>query len=199
MALCTQTQVEQRLHINFTDDTDPVAAELIAAAQGHIERAAGRPLEAAAHTETFDPLIATVWLTHTPVNSITSVTVDGTALTSADYTWTENGRLTRTTSSTPRNWGTRKQQSVVIVYNGGYTTVPYDLQDVCANVAARAFAAGAAYASLPAGSEGIKQIMLAGSDSVTYQDTTATMTAAVGLTDIELDVVAYYRNPDVMT
>ena len=195
MALCTQTQVEQRLQINFTDNSDVVCAELIAAAQGHIERVAGRNIEAASHTETFDGPASTLWLLNTPVNSITSITVDGTALTSNDYTYTDYGRLARTVNSRERNWSTTKQQSIVVAYNGGYTTVPYDLQDICANMAARAFQAGASNAAVPAGSEGIKSIMLAGSDSITFRDTAADLVNAVGLTAQELDMVSYYRNP----
>jgi len=195
MALCTQTQVEQRLQINFTDNSDVVCAELIAAAQGHIERVAGRPLEAASFTETFDGMSGTLWLKNTPVNSITSVTVDGTALTSADWTYTDWGRLARTTNSRERSWSTSKQQSIVVVYNGAYTTIPYDLQDICANMAARAFQAGASNAAVPAGSEGIKSIMIAGSDSITFRDTAADLVNSVGLTAHELDVVSYYRNP----
>jgi len=195
MALCTQTQVEQRLQINFTDNNDVVCAELIAAAQGHIERVAGRVIEAASITETFDGPASTLWLQVTPVNSITSVTVDGTLLTANDYTYTDYGRLARTTNSRERSWTTSKQQSIVVVYNGGYTTVPYDLQDVCANMAARAFQAGASNAAIPAGAEGIKSIMLAGSDSITYKDTATELVNAVGLTEMETGIVAYYQVP----
>ena len=204
MALCTQTQVEQRLQINFTDNSDVVVAELITAAQGHIERVAGRTIEAASHTETFDGPASTLWLQNTPVNSITSITVDGTALTSNDYTYTDYGRLARTVNSRERNWSTSKQQSIVVVYNGGYMTVPNDLQDVCANVAARAFVGGAAYAARPAGLEGISSISLAGSDSVSFAGVSSDPTShaigvsvrsRMGLTPEEHKIVMYYRNP----
>lgn len=206
MALCTQTQVEQRLQINFTDNSDVVCAELIAAAQGHIERVAGRPIEAGAITETFDGPASTLWLEVTPVNSITSVTVDGTALTSNDYTYTDYGRLARTSNSRERAWSTSKQQSIVVVYNGGYQTVPYDLQDICANVAARAFAGGAAYAARPAGMEGISSLSLSGSDSVSYSSVSTDPTShalgvqihsRMGLTPEEHDIAAYYRPPNI--
>ena len=200
MVMCTQTQVEQRLQINFTDDADVVCAELIAAAQGHIETYLGRPIESATHTETFDGPASTLWLTNRPVSSITTVTVDGTALTDADYTFTEYGRLDRTTGSRVVSWGTYKLQSIDVEYVAGYAPglIPYALQDVCANVAARAFAAGAAYAAIPAGAEGIKQISLAGSDQVTYMDTAAAVGAeSAQLTSEERAVIDLYRGPAI--
>ena len=199
MALCTQTQLEQRLQINFTDDSDVVAAELIAAAQGHIEAYVGRSLEAASRTETFDAPTTTIWLNVTPVNSITTVTVDGTALTASDYVFTEYGRLDRTSNSRVVSWGTHKLQSIEVVYDGGYGTglVPYAIQDICAWSAARAFQTGAAYASVPAGAEGVKQVMLAGSDSVTYIDTAAAF-AADNLTDQERRTLDFYRTPNLL-
>jgi hypothetical protein len=196
MALCTQAQVEQRLQVDFTNDPEAVITELIAAASGHIERVVGRAVEADDYTETFDaPATADVWLTNTPVNSVSSVTVDGTALTSSQYSFDpETGRLTRVAGGRPRSWGTHKLQSVVVAYNGGWGTVPYDIQDVCARMVARAFQAGASFAAVPAGAEGVKQISLAGSDSVTWASATTDITAALPLTDDEVAALQYYRH-----
>ena len=196
MALCTQLQVEQRLQVDFTNNPEAVITELIAAATGHIERVIGRPVEADDYTEKFDaPETVNIWLTHVPVNSITSVTVDGTALSSSQYSHDpESGRLTRVVNGRPRPWNVHKVQSVSVVYNGGYQTVPYDIQDVCARMVARAFQAGASFAAVPAGAEGVKQVSLAGSDSVTYATEAVNITAAPFVTDDELAALEYYRH-----
>jgi hypothetical protein len=195
MALCTSSDVEYRLGgASFTTTEAVLVGELIDAAQGHIEREAQRDLEAAAQTETFDPPESTdLWLTHTPINSITSVTVDGTALSSSQYSHDpETGRLTRVVNGRPVSWRTFKVQSIVVVYNGGYTTVPNDLVDLCARMAARAYQAGESAAGAP--SAGVKQINLAGSDSVTFASESTDVTAATFMTDDEIEVARYYRN-----
>lgn len=198
MAYCTQTQLEQRLQIDFASDTDPVAAELISAAQGHIDNITQRALEAAARTEVFDPPDGfDIWLTHTPVNSLTSCTVDGTALaTSTDLTLDGDiGRLSRTSSSRRRSWGTSQLQSISVTYNGGYATVPYDVQDICARMAARAFQAGAAYANVA--TEGVKQVTLTGADSVTFADTVENIDMTPYITADEVVTLMKYRNSPI--
>ena len=195
MAYCTQTQVEQRLQIDFTDDSDPVVAELISAAQGHIDNITERALESAARTEVFDPPEGDdIWLLHTPVTTLTSCTVDGTALTtSTDLILdTDIGRLSRVTNGHRRSWGVTKLQSISVTYTGGYTTVPYDVQDICARMAARAFQAGASYANVP--TEGVKQVALAGSDSVTFTDTVEDVSMNQYITPGEIQTLMKYRN-----
>lgn len=195
MALASTTDVSYRLGgVSFTTAEATLVGELIAAAQGHIEREAQRPLESASRTETFDaPSTPDIWLTHTPITTITSVTVDGTALAAGAYSHDpETGRLTRVSNGRPRAWSTYKVQSVVVVYMGGYSTVPEDLVDVCARAAARAFQAG--QAALDAPTTGVKQINLSGSDSVTFVDEVNDVTMALTLTDEEKQVARYYRN-----
>jgi hypothetical protein len=197
VALCTQADVEYRLQITFDNDPDDGITALIAAATGHIEREADRyaSLEAGSRTETFDgPESAAIWLRHTPVNSITSITVDGTALTSAQYKFTAAGRVIRVAAGRERSWSTSKVQTVAVVYNGGYSTVPEDLKDICARSVARAFQAGAGYAAVPAAAAGIRQVALQGSDSVTFASATADVTTSVFLTDDEKEVARAYRN-----
>jgi hypothetical protein len=197
MALCAQADIEYRLQVTFDNDPDDGITALIAAAEGHIEREADRyaSLEAGSRTETFDaPDSPAIWLRHTPVNSVTSVTVDGTALTSSQYDSTPAGRITRIVSGRPRSWSTRQVSTVVVAYNGGYQTVPEDLKDICARMVARAFQAGAGYASVPASAAGIKQVALQGSDSVTFDKTASDVTAAVFMTEDEKTVARAYRN-----
>jgi len=189
---------------NFTSDTDPVVAALIAAAQGHIEREVGRSIEAAVRTETLDwPRGSYLWLRWTPVNSVTSIVVDGTALVAADYIFdAASGRLGRVSSGYPTTWAVYKPQSVVVTYNGGYTVVPQDLRDLCATVADRAFQFGATYAALPAGSDGMSQESI-GSYSVQYFDqatgglATMFVPRPVQLTPEEIAICHHYRPPAV--
>ena len=197
MALCTADDVEYRLGgVSFTTTEAVLVGELIDAAQGHMERIAARTLESASRTETFDaPESPMIWLENTPVTAVASVVVDGTTLTvTDDYLYTSSGRITRVANGIPRHWATRKAQTVVVTYTGGYVTVPEDLKDICARVAARAWQAGEAYESAPAGAGGIRQVSLAGSDSVTFASTVADVTAAVSLTPEEIEAVRYYRN-----
>jgi hypothetical protein len=198
MALATTTDVSNLLGgMSFTTAEATRVGALIGYATGHIEREADRfaTLEDESRTETFDaPESAAIWLRHTPVNSVTSVTVDGTALTSAQYKFTAAGRVIRVASGRERSWSTAKVQTVVVVYNGGYETVPSDLTDVAARAAARAFQAGAAFASVPASASGIRQVALQGSDSVTFEKTTSDVSTAVFLTDDEKAVARAYRN-----
>ena len=198
MALCTQAQVEQRLQIDITNEPDTVITELIAAATGHIERIAERDLEAAARSEVFDPPDnPNLWLTYTPVavtstSTPFSVEVDGTALASTDYSVDpESGRLTRVTNGRPRSWSEYKVQSIIVEYEGGYETVPYDIQDICARMVARAFQAGAASA---AGDVAVSSIDIDGAGSVEYSDASADVSAAPFLTSDEMEAVKYYRN-----
>lgn len=192
MAYCTQTQVEQRLQIDFTSDSDPVVAELISAAQGHIDSITERALERASRTEVFDPPEGDIWLTHVPA-SLTSCTVDGTALaTSTDLNLeSDTGRLARVTNGHRRSWGVSKLQSISVTYAGGYTTVPYDVQDICARMAARAFQAGASYAAVDA--DGVKQVSLQGSDSVTFTDTVEDINMTPYITPDEMESLYKYR------
>lgn len=193
MALCTLDDVQFRLGgQDLSADEDTIEA-LIAAAQGHIEREAQRPLEADDRTETFDaPDGDAVWLAVTPVNSVAAVTVDGHTLDSSEYVVDAGtGRLLRVINGIPRSWSTLKVQSIAVSYNGGYSTVPADLVDVCARAAARAYQAGK---SASVNTVGVKQINLAGSDSVTFTDETSDVSAALFLTDEEREVARYYRN-----
>jgi hypothetical protein len=198
--LCSQTDVEMRLQINFGTDPDPVCAALIAAAQGHIEREVGRPVEADDYIELFDgPLGAYLWLANTPVNTIAGIEVDGVALTlPGDIYFTAAGKVGRLNDSGYlTTWGTYKPNIVEVTYNGGYATVPLDLRDICARAAARAFQAGAAFAAAPVSAGAVKSVALEGSDTVVWADSVVDVTALVSLTADEIEACRYYRNPPI--
>lgn len=193
MALSTQTQVEQLLQINFGSDTDEACAQYIAFADGLIVSYIGFNPEAdAARTETHDPTWTDeLWVERPPIRAVTSVTVDGTALSLSDtsgYLWYESGRLLRTGhvwSSDP--------QGIVVVYDAGYATVPADISFVSASIAARMMQAGAS--ALPEGGSlaGVKSISLDGSDSVSFGDASLDITAVEIMSPMDIMILDPYR------
>ncbi len=64
-----------------------------------------------------------------PVTAVTSVTLDGVAIT--DHRWRRSGALCRDTG-----WGGTDSE-VIVAYSHGYATVPDDLWAVCRSAAAR--------------------------------------------------------------
>lgn len=161
MALATQTDVEQRIQVLFDDPSEPVIATLIAAAQGQYERVAGRPLESAGYDETYDPPAGTaLWLRHTPVTAITSVTEDGTLLTvTDDYYFNAFGRVQRVSAGLPSLWRTRLLQSIVVEYVAGYDDTHFlwdSMNDDVAWMVAAAFQRGAVAATDAGFLEGVE-------------------------------------------
>jgi len=207
MPIATQTDVEQRLQIDFTNAADPVVANLIAAAQGHIEREVGYPLESATGLiEKFDGSvsgyrISTLFVSRRPLTAIASITEDGTALAATDYLFYADGRIVRVSNGYDITWKTYKRQAIVVTFTAGYASgaVPKDLVDLCAVMAARAFQVGASFAASSPVAEGITQISLEGSDSISYSEAAGQL--AIGLkTGPELDerdICHYYRTPAI--
>ena len=188
MALCTQLDVEQKLQWDITSEPDAVITALIADAQALIETEIGRTVESAARTETFDGGAWSLFLKWWPVTALTSVTEDGTLLTvTTEYRWYERGKLIRTAGGYQKAWSNGKPQSIAVAYTGGYLVGTHDMElgtlgSICAEMVARAFKKGAENAAIPAGASGqIASVTLAGSDSVTYTDTSGGSTSSSGV------------------
>ena len=207
MALCTQSDVEQRLQWDITAEPEPVVTNLITAAQSIIESVLGRHVEhATGRTETFDGGPVALFLKHWPVTDVTAVTEDGTSLVEGtDFQWKDNGRIIRITSAGhQRYWNTTKPQSIVVTYDGGYQTGVHDselntLSSVCTEMVARAFRRGAANAALPAGAAGgIQSVTLNDAGTVTYATGSGAATVKGGveqfllLTDDELFLLGQF-------
>lgn len=125
------------------DDFDParadVGARALDAATARIRSYLGQHIELVED----DELIldgtgrSALFLPELPVVEISSITVDGTALTyvvdAYDYAWTAAGVVRRRNAAT---WG-ELPQSIVVVYSHGYANVPDDIRDVCLRLAAR--------------------------------------------------------------
>jgi hypothetical protein len=198
MALCTQADVEHRLQIEFTADPDPVVVALIDAAQGHIERVYGGPVEVDDYTETHSGL-GPLFLRHHPLNSIASITEDGVALTVADdVIFTTSGIVYRlATTGYAGVWGSWKPYAIEITYNAGYTAadIPEDIVDVCAWMVAAAIRRGLATSGESGNAiEGITAESL-GDWSATYADGLVDPASMVFMTDEQIKVIRYYRMP----
>lgn len=193
MALCTQTDVEQRLHIDFGNPSEPVIASLIAAATGHIQRVFGGPIESTAYTgEKHTARVGLIiLLDHVPVTAVSAVTVDGIALTvPADISWTPIGALRRLSSGYTREWGSSKVDGVLVTYTAGFAVVPGDIKDVCAWMVANAFRVGVA--NVVGALEGIKAENL-GEYGVEFFGSVADPAAFVHMTDEQRQTVREHR------
>ncbi|MEV2274038.1 hypothetical protein AB0I72_00500 [Nocardiopsis sp. NPDC049922] len=105
-----------------------------------------------------------------PVRAVTTVEVDGLALTSDDFEWSEEGVLRRCS-----RWPDRLR-SVRVVLDHGYMAVPEDVQEVVLDQAEAAFNIR----------KGVQSVSVDG-QSVTYGTQ-----SAVGVTQAWADAVARY-------
>lgn len=192
--LCTQTDVEQLLQIDFGSDPDPVVATLIAQSSAIIEAHLQRPVLKATVIEVFDAdgRTSILRVTTPPVTGTPQVTEDGTVLVDGtDYFWYPNGAFYRTYATAGFDrWWKRGRQIVEIQYDGGYTTVPADIARACANMVARAFQAGA-FALAEGVPLGARSLSLA-DQSVTLDDRVSNVTSP-SLTSEEIMILAPYR------
>lgn len=203
MALATFTDVENLLGGADTGD-DALIANLIGYAQSAIEEFVGRTLEdGAVSGEIHDgPGNDVVLLQRWPITTTSGVAIteDGTALVNGtDFVAYTDGRVRRIAAGGYGIPWTDKPAAISASYSGGYVTVPGEITQICARMAARAYQAGQAYADAPAGSAGIRQVTLAGSDSMTF-GTAVSMDvtrAAVILLDDERMALRRYRDVGV--
>lgn len=195
MALATQTMIEQLLQQPFGDEA--LADQLIAWADASVIAYIGfNPESADALTENHDPTgTDQLWVDRPPIRSVTSVTVDGSALTdsvTAGYKWYPSGLLLRTGTV----WSAYPQ-GVEVVYNGGYASIPPDLSLVSAAIAARRFQAGVAALPEDGALAGVQSISLSGSDSIAFTATANDFAAGGLMTEEERATLDYYRRGTV--
>lgn len=191
--LCDQADVEHRLQIDFTVDPEPVVTALIAAAQGHIEREYGGPVEAADYVDELHHGRGAILLRHVPVNAVTSISEDGTALVVVDdIVWYQSGIVERVADGLAHPWGTDKLTGVAVTYNAGYAPgdIPADIVDVCAWMVVSAFRRGQAFAE----QAGVESESV-GDYTVAYIESLADPADLVHMTDEQRDIVGYYRTP----
>ena len=175
MALLTQADLEAVLFRDFTNNPDPVVAQLLAQAESIVDGYAGRPLESASYTIEVDGHGGdTIRVGRWPITAVTSVTVDGDVWTvDVDYKWRPDGRFVALgaglsydpyTKSMGGYWpvGT---QNIELVFTAGYVTPPFGYVPIAIQIAKRLYTEGAGTAASP---DGIVQQSVGG-ESVTYQ------------------------------
>jgi len=145
--LTTLANLKEVLEIT-TSGSDAYLTNLIARATNRIEAMVGRPLVQATYTEYADGKgKRDLFLRRGPIQSVTSVsdvvydgsgTATTTSLAGGDYfargldseDWKLNGWLERNGSAW--TWG---QKNYEVIYSAGFSTVPYDLEQSCIELA----------------------------------------------------------------
>lgn len=124
MAFCTAADV--RTYVQFSLDsslTTHLSNNIIPLVEAAIKEYVGYDVEQATQTETFTgDQTKDLFLTHLPVNSITSIVEDGVTLeegNSKDFVKYSNGRLTRI----GQRWSYLKPLNIVVTYNAGYYAI----------------------------------------------------------------------------
>ena len=148
MALCTVSDVEQVLGVDLsTTDETTVTNLLIPTVEAAISNFLGYdPKYTATITEIFDgDKTEDLFLSRSPIISVTSVTEDGTALTSGnDNDYVVYAKLGRLRKVGKEKWSSAKIQNITVVYAAGYSDsegtaedVPKDMKYVCARAAGK--------------------------------------------------------------
>lgn len=138
MALCTVSDVEAIVQIDFASTLETsITNNIIPFADQVIKTYLGYDIEAADQTETlFGDNLRELNLKHIPVNSISSITEDGNALSEGntnDYVFHSNGRVERVLG----RWSGAKPKNISVSYNAGYSTIPEDIKFTSARISAR--------------------------------------------------------------
>ena len=121
MAFCTAADVRQYVQFSLDSSlTTHLTDNIIPLVDAAIKEYVGYDVEQATQTETFTgDQTNDLFLTHLPVNSITSIVEDGTTFTEgneAHFIKYSNGRVTRIGT----RWSYAKPLNIVVTYNAGY-------------------------------------------------------------------------------
>ena len=145
MAFCTAADVETFALIDFHSDLEThLTNNIIPLVDEAIREYLGIDVDYNTYPETMSGnQTKELFLEQGPINAVTSVTEDGTALeygNDKDFLWYENGRLRRIGS----RWSFAKPDNITVVYTAGYDTgggygktVPIQFRYVSARAAAR--------------------------------------------------------------
>lgn len=137
-AFATLSEFEAHLGQTVPDDKVAQALQVLANATAAIRGRTGQTISRViGDVATLDPRGACVlFLPQKPVEVVSAVTVDGTALVVADDVhWYSDGRLAREPEA---SWGT-KRQSVAVTYTHGFDPVPQRIKEICLAHAAREY------------------------------------------------------------
>lgn len=148
--LCDETDVAHVL--GGITPSGARSASLIANASQRVTDYLGHdPNERAAEVATLSARTRSrlIWVPEKHVTAVASVVEDGTTLTEgndADFVWYENGRLQRLSGY----WYATKPLAIVVTYDAGWTAIPPPIVQAAAQIVARQWAAGVAYAAIDA-------------------------------------------------
>jgi len=132
-ALVTIAEFKDWLKLSGSDDDD-FLQRAINDWSDTIEKRLGRVIKSAEHSdERHDGGKQAVLLKNIPVTDISSVSVDGAALGSSDYTVDQDSGILRLVSGKAFGGG---PGSILVTYTGGYSTVPGDLKRCVKQIAA---------------------------------------------------------------
>lgn len=165
--------------ISPTDERSPL---LLAGASEAIRRYVGWNVAPAEdQTVTLDGGGSVLYLPSLQVNSISSITVDGTLYEPTDYEWSRvTGNVRRKYGPIwPDIWG-----GVVVTFNSGYTDVPKDLKAIVLQVASIAM-------SSPTGATREQ----AGAISMQWATTAPGVAGGLSLLQRDLAILAAYKLP----
>jgi len=121
MAFCTASDVENYVQFALSSSLEThLTNNIIPLVEAAIKEYVGYDVDQSTQTETFTgDQTNDIFLTHLPVNSITSIVEDGTTLTEgneAHFIKYSNGRITRIGT----RWSYAKPLNIVVTYNAGY-------------------------------------------------------------------------------
>tara|TARA_A100001011_G_scaffold214155_1_gene222213 strand:- start:56 stop:712 length:657 start_codon:yes stop_codon:yes gene_type:complete len=121
MAFCTASDVENYVQFALSSSLEThLTNNIIPLVEAAIKEYVGYDVDQSTQTETFTgDQTNDIFLTHLPVNSITSIVEDGTTLTEgneAHFIKYSNGRVTRIGT----RWSYAKPLNIVVTYNAGY-------------------------------------------------------------------------------
>jgi len=122
-SLCTLSQVQDLLG-STSAAQDATINNLIPRISAFIQTYCNRKFPQANHTEQSNGLGSrSIILRHPPINSVASITIDGTSAVLTDFTYdSEAGILIKKNGFFSVGW-----QNVVVVYNGGFSLIPADI------------------------------------------------------------------------
>lgn len=172
MTLCTQTDIESFLQIEFDNDPEPVVDYLIEGSDALVIDYLGFNPEAEDNVaEIHDPTMTiNLWVRRPPIRALTSVTLNGDTVDGDAYTTYLQGEdrsgLIRRVDGGRWNGNPR---GITVTYDAGFDPVPFSIRDASVRIASRAFQQGVAFAAAGA-MPGVRSIALAGSDSITWSE-----------------------------
>jgi len=192
VAFADPTELEQYLGESFDITEEDRAGVMLDMASAMIRAYTGQQITAGTSTESFeDAWVRPIQLRNFPVNSITSVELDGVVESPSGYSFTSSGLVYRKPSY--MTWG--YYTTVEVTYEHGYDVVPDDVKAVCLSIAARMMSQATTTARTM-GSGGQVTSEQVGSYRVTFADPgeASSRLGSGGMTDDERAILAPYTS-----